>query len=119
MNKSMYQVDNSGYRQVLINQVEAIHEKHGVGVQIFGGVLYAYKYIEDNDLHAFCQSLNSVIFDAQFFHWEQGIAHALKVFCELCLVDYMLIEAYLGVSFNDIEDYVLKNCPMKPVQLVA
>lgn len=115
MNKAMYAADNSGYRQVLIEKVEAIKN----GPEIFGGVLLGYRYIEDNDLHSFCQMLSTVIFEAQFCHWEQGIAHALKVFCELCLVDYMLIEVYLGTSFNDIEDYVLKNCPMKPVQLVA
>lgn len=35
MNKSMYQIDNSGYRQRLIEQVESIHEKYGVGVQVY------------------------------------------------------------------------------------
>lgn len=118
MNKSMYTVDNSGYRQAIINKVESLEQ----GPAIFGGALYAYQYIEDNDLHSFCRMLGDVIFAVQFHRSEDceyGIAQAMKIFCELCLVDYMLIEAYLGTSFNSIEDYVLNNCPMKPVKLVA
>ena len=115
MNKSMYTVDNSGYRQAIINKVENLAQ----GPAVFGGALWAYQYIEDNDLHSFCKMLSDVVFNVQFYHSEYSISQAMKIFCELCLIDYMLIEAYLGVSFNDIEDYVLANYPMQPFPLVA
>lgn len=115
MNKSMYTVDNSGYRQAIIEQVESLTQ----GPAIFGGALYAYQYAEDGDLHTFCQMLSDVIFNVQFHHSAYGISQAMKIFCELCLVDYMLIEAYLGISFNEIEEYVLDHCANKPITLVA
>ena len=115
MDKSMYQIDNSGYRQAIIEKVESLDN----GPAIFGGTLWAYQYVEDNDLHSFCKMLSDVVFNVQFYRSKYGIAQAMRIFCNICLVDPMLIEAYLDTSFNDIEDYVLKNCPMKPVKLVA
>lgn len=118
MNKFMYQVDNSGYRDNLIKSVESLHEKHGNAIQTLGGVLSAYEYAESSDLHKFCQCLSHVILEAQLSKWHSGISGAMKTFCNLCLIDYALVECYLGMSFNDIEEYVLANCPMRPVSLV-
>lgn len=74
------------------------------GVPVLGGAYHAYDCMNsDNvDIQRFCEYLLSCVQSAIFFEFDGGIENALNTFCHLCLVDPMLIEAYLGIRFTDI-----------------
>lgn len=90
-------------REHIIEQIDNLKNKYGIGPEVFGGAIYAYKHIESNDFNSFCRYLDAVITASKYFNWEDGIADALRIFCHLCGADPGLIEARIGVRFKDIE----------------
>ena len=63
---------------------------------IFGG-MYFVKNIND-----IVNSLPHIVKSAKFFGWQQSIVSACNTFCHLCMVDPMLVEAYIGKRFEEI-----------------
>ena len=74
-------------------------------IPIFGGAPLAYTEIhrEIPNFDGFIGYLAHVIDEAKRRQWHEGIEGALKEFCHLCLVDPMLVESYLGITFEQIE----------------
>ena len=90
-------------REHIINQIDNLKQKYGRGPEIFGGAIYAYQYIESCDFDSFCGYLDTVITASKDYKWKDGIADAMRVFCHLCGAEPGLIEAHLGIRFNEIE----------------
>ena len=93
--------DNEMVKDAVIH----LSETYRNAVPIFGGAPLAYMEIhkEEPNFDGFIGYLAHVIDEAKFRRWHDGIAGALRTFCHLCLVDPALVEAYLGVRFEQIE----------------
>lgn len=76
--------------------VEALDEKHSNAIPIFGGAIWV-KGLDD-----LVRMLPSVIHSAKFFKWHAGLADACRQFCHLCFIDPMLVEVYIGMTFEEL-----------------
>lgn len=88
----------------VIEIIKNLNEEHDNAIAVFGGAQFAYKYAHGDtmDLTEFALFLPYVANDARFFRWHEGVVGALKRFCNLCLVDPALIEAYIGMRFEEV-----------------
>ena len=73
-------------------------------IPVFAGAYHAVNYVsgENINLHEFCTYLLGMIQFAIATKYPKGIQNALEKFCHLCLVDPGLIEAYLGIRFEEV-----------------
>ena len=78
--------------------IEALAEKYPNAIPIFGGALW----IEPNDIEHLVKSLSHVLFEARYRNWHEGLAGACRTFCHLCQFDPMLVEIYIGTTFEDL-----------------
>lgn len=83
--------------------IEALDEKHGNAIPIFGGAIF----IDGKDMKTVALYLPHIIRSAQFFKWHDTIANACRVFCHCLFIDPMLMELYIGESFEDFVDEFL------------
>lgn len=89
-------------------RILALSAKHENAIPIFGSAHHAVK-VTDN-LPEFISYLECVIHGVLFYGWHETIARAMRRFCHLCLVDPALVEAYLGMTFEQIaRRYVREN----------
>lgn len=82
--------------------IEALDDKYPNAIPVFGGALWAYEYAERGDIKTFVTYLPHVISESKYRNWHEGSVGALNRFCRICLVDPMLIEAYLGIRFKEL-----------------
>jgi hypothetical protein len=84
--------------------IEKLGDKYSNAIPVFGGALWAYDHVSGSDVNMakFVSYLPSVISDAKFFKWHEGEVGALRRFCRICLVDPALVEAYLGIGFEEL-----------------
>lgn len=77
-------------------------------VAVLGGAQFAIEYVHNDTMNIdeFVLCLPYVARNAKFFHWPEGPVDALNRFCHICLVDPKLIEAYLGVTFEEVVKHV-------------
>jgi hypothetical protein len=74
----------------------ALDEKYPNAIAIFGGARLV-RNIED-----IVRMLPSVIHSAKFFGWHDTLAGACRTFCSLTFTDYALVEAYIGINFEEL-----------------
>lgn len=79
-------------------RILALCDKYDNALGVFGGAYFA----SGVDIATFCEFLPGVVRNAKFFQWHEGVAGALRRFCRLCLVDPALVEAYLGMKFEEV-----------------
>ena len=104
MNKQLYSTDIVWYDESVYNAIMSLDSKYPNAIPVFGGALGAYNYINSDtpDLYSFVCSIKTVAENAVFYKWHEGAVGAIRRFCHLCYVDPMLIEAYIGATFEDI-----------------
>ena len=97
--------------QGTINRIEALDKLYPNAIPVFGGAAIAYNYIHQPvpDFEGFIQYLSFVIDEADFRKWHEGVVGACRTFCHLCLVDPMLVEAYLGMKFEQLVSTLKEN----------
>lgn len=83
--------------------IEELAEKHNNTIPIFGGAIF----IDGSDLDKVALYLPSIIRNAEFFKWHDTLANACRVFCHCLFIDAMLMEAYIGSSFEDFVEGLL------------
>lgn len=83
--------------------VEDLHEKHGNAIPIFGGAIF----MDGADLEAMALYLPHIIRSAEFFKWHDTPANACRTFCHCLFIDPILMEAYLGTTFEDLVEGLL------------
>lgn len=81
-----------------------LNEQHEHAIAVLGGAYFAIECVhgEHLDMEQFVLFLPDVINKARFFGWHEGVVGALNRFCHLCLVDPSLIEAYIGMRFEEV-----------------
>ena len=103
MNK-IYSEECNWFDKGVHRAICSLAEKYDNAIPIFGGALGACEHINcDNpDFEKFTKCLLNVIDDAKFYKWHDGVVGALKTFCHICLVDYTLVEAHIGMTFEQL-----------------
>lgn len=71
-------------------------------IPVFGGALWATPAIQAGDWDGFLSGLKTVVKNCKLHLPTLGIKKALDMFCNVCLVDPKLVEAYLQTSFEEI-----------------
>lgn len=104
MSKQQLSEEIVWYNEGVYKAITALADKHSNAIPVFGGALRAYEYIncDTPNLGKFVSCIPSVVSDAKFYSWHEGAVGALRRFCRLCLVDPALIEAYLGITFEEL-----------------
>ena len=87
-------------------RLSVLIDKYDNALAVFGGAYYAESIAQVGDIATFCEFLPGVMRSAKFFKWHEGVAGALRRFCHLCCVDPMLVEAYLGMKFEEVSNHV-------------
>lgn len=92
------------YDKNIYNAIATLDVKYPNAIPIFGGALGAYEYINSStpDFDKFVVCMTSVIHNAKFYNWHEGVVGALHRFCRLCLVDPALVELYIGMRFEEL-----------------
>jgi len=86
----------------------SLEDIHDNAVAVMGGAYWAAQEVhKDNpDFGAFVEYLCNMIHDYKFFGWHESIAQAMRTFCKLAMVDPALVEAYIGMRFEEVAQYV-------------
>jgi hypothetical protein len=67
---------------------------------VLGGACFAIEHT--HNFAEFVMYLPHVISSAKFYNYHETPAQACRTFCHLCLVDPMLVEVYLGMTFEEL-----------------
>ena len=102
---------NYGWDAAADRRLRELSRTNERAIPTIGGAVFAASAIKAGDLGAFCRYLLHV--PSFVKEWEGGIVGAMNDFCHICLVDPMLIEVYLGITFAEIAN----NYEMKLAQI--
>lgn len=104
MNKQLYSEEFVWYDKGAYKAITALSNKYPNAIPVFGGALGAYNYIHSDtpSIDRFIACIPTVVSNAKFYNWHEGVVGALRRFCRLCLVDPALIEAHLGMTFEEL-----------------
>lgn len=83
--------------------IEALDRKHPNAIPIFGGAIF----LDGSNLEKVALYLPAIIRNAEFFRWHDTLANACRQFCHCLFIDPMLMEAYIGSSFEDFVEGLL------------
>lgn len=83
--------------------IERLHEKYNNAIPIFGGAIF----LDGSDIYNVATYLPAIIRNAEFFRWHDTLANACRTFCHILFIDPMLMEAYIGSSFEDFVEGLL------------
>lgn len=76
--------------------IEALDEKYRNAIPIFGVALWI------DGVEELVDCLPNLIDKVRFYGWHDTPANACRTLCHLCFVDPMLIEAYIGMTFEQL-----------------
>ena len=81
-----------------IRFIEALAEKHPNAIPIFGGALW----VNPADTDAIINYIPNIVHGARVWDWYAGLADACRTFCHCLFVDPALIEACIGMKFEEL-----------------
>ena len=104
MSKQQLSEEIVWYNEGVYKAITALSDKHPNAIPVFGGALRAYEYVncDTPNLGKFVSCIPTVVSNAKFYNWHEGVVGAIRRFCRLCLVDPALIEAHLGMTFEEL-----------------
>jgi hypothetical protein len=85
-------------KNAILHHINTIADRYSNAIPVFG---YAY-HMDTIDMDSVIKKLPEVICAARFFKWHAGEAEACRTFCNICFIDPMLIEAYIGMRFEEL-----------------
>lgn len=88
--------------------IEALQEKYDNAIPVMGGAYWAAQEVHnDNPNFAkFVELMINMVSDHKFFKWHESIPQAMRTFCKLAMVDPCLVEAYIGMKFEEVVQHV-------------
>ena len=78
--------------------IETLAEKYPNAIPIFGVALWI------DGVEELVDCLPNLIDDVKFYGWHETPANACRTLCRLCFVDPALIEAYIGMKFEQLNE---------------
>ena len=88
-------------QEFIRHNIEVLDSKYHNAIPIFGGALWVY-HDNDFDSERFIASLHHIAENAKFFGWHEGVAGAMRRFCHICMVDPVVVESCIGMSFEEL-----------------
>lgn len=82
--------------EATINLLDTLADKYPYAIAIFGGAA-SVQTIDD-----IVGALPYIIKMVEFYEWHESPADACRRFCHLCFTDPKLVEAYLGMKFEEV-----------------
>jgi len=82
--------------------------EYDYAIEVMNGAYWAAQEVHcDNpDFNKFVEYLFNMIINVKFWDWHESIPQAMRTFCNLAMVDPMLVEAYLGMKFEEVALHV-------------
>jgi hypothetical protein len=88
--------NREAHRNAVWGALDALRAKYGNSVTGFYDALCVYGVEE------VAKALPQMLRSAKFWKWHENKADTCRTFCNICAVDSMLVESYLGTRFDDI-----------------
>jgi len=89
---------------IIQRNILALEDKHDNAVAVMGGAYWAAQEVHNDepDFDKFVEYLSNMLIDYDFFGWHEPKPQAMRTFCKLAMVDPALVEAYLGMKFDEV-----------------
>ena len=89
---------------IVKDSIIALEAKHQNAVAVMGGAYWAAQeaHKDQPDFEAFISFMEGMVQHAKFFNWHESLPKACRTFCNLAMVDPMLVESYIGMKFEDV-----------------
>lgn len=86
------------------SNIEALQDKYDNAVAVMGGAYWAAQEVhcDKPNFSKFVELMCNMVTDLKFFGWHEPIPQAMRTFCKLAMVDPMLVEAYIGMKFEEV-----------------
>ena len=82
-------------------KIERLDDKYPNAIPVFGGALWVY-HDDDFDSRRFVAGLDHVSENAEFFKWHEGVAGAMRRYCNICMMDPVAVESVIGMTFEEL-----------------
>jgi hypothetical protein len=76
--------------------IEALNKEHPKAIPVFMSALHV------KDIGTLIDFLPDVLSGAKFYRWHETPADTCRTFCHLCFIDPTLVEAYIGMRFEQL-----------------
>ena len=86
------------------SNIEALQEKYDNAIPVMGGAYWAAQEVhcDKPNFDKFIELMCNMVTDYKFFGWHETIPQAMRTFCKLAMVDPCLVEAYIGMKFEEV-----------------
>ena len=86
------------------SNILALQDKYDNAVAVMGGAYWAAQEVHGDkpDFDKFVELMCNMVTDLKFFGWHEPIPQAMRTFCKLAMVDPALVEAYIGMKFEEV-----------------
>ena len=92
----------------VLDLIDNMSEEYGMhAVHVFIHAEPGYKCMQSGDIATFVDHMFHCGHSAKFYRWHDGVAGAMRTFCNICLVDPGLIETYLGLRMEEVATHIL------------
>lgn len=90
--------------EIIKDNILALEDKYENSVAVMGGAYWAAQEVHRDkpNFSKFVEYLSNMVHDYAFFGWHEPIPQAMRTFCKLAMVDPALVEAYLGMKFEEM-----------------
>lgn len=89
---------------IVQSNILALQDKYDNAVAVMGGAYWAAQEVHGDkpNFDKFVELMSNMIHDLKFFGWHESIPQAMRTFCKLAMVDPALVEAYIGMKFEEV-----------------
>lgn len=86
------------------DNILALKNKNNNALAVMGGAYWAAQVIHTDtpDFYAFVTYLSGMVQAYKHFGWHEPLPKAMRTFCHLAMVAPALVEAYLGMRFEEV-----------------
>jgi len=88
-------------QEFIKHKIECLDNKYPNAIPVFGGALWVY-HDNDFDSKRFIAGLHHIAENAEFFKWHEGVAGAIRRYCNICMVDPVVVEVVLGMKLEEL-----------------
>lgn len=90
------------------SNIEAMQEKYDNAIAVMGGAYWAAQEVHNDkpNFAKFVELMINMVTNYKFFGWHESIPQAMRTFCKLAMVDPYLVEAYIGMKFEEVCQHV-------------
>lgn len=98
---------------IVEHNIRALAQTHENAIAVMGGAYFAAYDIHKDapDFESFIIKMDDMIRQHLFRNYDEPLHDSMKTFCHLCMVDHALVEAYIGMRFEDVANEI-RGCTL-------